>query len=66
VSERKPRICEYRKSGIIPKGLFLAGSGVMEGRKCSGRNRALDESVIKRFVYMVKASSAIWISILLS
>ena len=48
---------KYRKSGIIPKALFLAGSGVMEGRKCSGRKRALDEPVIKRFVDMVKASS---------
>jgi len=48
---------KYRKTGIIPKALFLAGSGVMEGRKCSGRKRALDEPVIKRFVDMVKASS---------
>ena len=48
---------QYRKTGIIPKALFLAGSGVMEGRKCSGRKRALDEPVIKRFVDMVKASS---------
>jgi len=48
---------KYRKSGIIPKALFLAGSGVMEGRKCSGRRRVLDEPIIKRFVDMVRASS---------
>jgi len=48
---------QYRKTGIIPKALFLAGSGVMEGRKCSGRKRVLDEPVIKRFVDMVRASS---------
>jgi len=48
---------QYRKSGIIPKPLLLAGQGIMEGRKCSGRTRALSEQVRKRFVEMVKASS---------
>jgi hypothetical protein len=48
---------QYRKSGMIPKALFLASQGVMEGRKCSGRKRVLDEAVRKRFVDMVRASS---------
>jgi len=48
---------QYRKTGIIPKPLLLAGQGIMEGRKCSGRTRALSEQVRKRFVEMVKASS---------
>lgn len=54
---KKYYLDQYRKSGIIPKALFLAGSGIMEGRKCSGRRRVLDEPIIKRFVDMVKASS---------
>ncbi len=54
---KKYYVDQYRKSGIIPKALFLAGQGVMEGRKCSGRKRVLDEPLIKRFVDMVKASS---------
>ena len=48
---------QYRKTGIIPKPLLLAGQGIMEGRKCSGRKRVLCEAVIKRFERMVKASS---------
>ena len=26
---------QYKKTGIIPKPLLLAGRGIMEGRKCS-------------------------------
>lgn len=48
---------QYRKTGAIPKALILAGRGIMEGRKCSGRKRALDPPVKKRFVEMVKASA---------
>ena len=48
---------QYRKTGIIPKPLWLAAKGIMEGRKCSGRPRALSEPIKKRFVEMVKASS---------
>ena len=48
---------QYRKTGIIPKPLLLAGQGVMEGRKCSGRKQVLCEAVKIRFVEMVKASS---------
>lgn len=48
---------QYRKTGIIPKPLLLAAKGIMEGRKCSGRPRALSEPIKKRFVQMVKASS---------
>lgn len=47
---------QYRKTGIIPQPLLLAEKGIMEGRKCSGRSRALDDQVKKRFVEMVKAS----------
>ena len=47
---------QYRKTGIIPRPLFLAGKGVMEGRKCSGRPRSLDEAVKIRFIEMVKSS----------
>lgn len=46
----------YRKAGIIPAALLLAEKGVMEGRKCSGRHRSLDETVRMRFIDMVKAS----------
>lgn len=46
----------YKRTGIIPKPLRLAGKGVMEGRKCSGRPRALSEDVKNRFIEMVKAS----------
>ncbi len=47
---------QYRKTGIIPGPLFLAEKGVMEGRKCSGRPRSLDQAVRMRFIEMVKAS----------
>lgn len=47
---------QYRKTGIIPGPLLLAGRGVMEGRRCSGRPRSLDAEVRARFVAMVKAS----------
>lgn len=48
---------QYRKSGVIPKPLLLAAKGIMEGRKCSGRPRALSEAVKNRFMDMAKASS---------
>lgn len=47
---------QYKKTGIIPKPLLLAGEGVMEGRKCSGRPRALSHDERNRFIEMVKAS----------
>jgi hypothetical protein len=47
----------YRKTGVIPEPLLLAGEGILEGRKCSGRKRALSEQVRKRFVDILKASS---------
>jgi len=47
----------YKKTGVIPKPLLLAGEGVMEGRKASGRKRVLDEQVKRRFREMVKAST---------
>jgi hypothetical protein len=47
---------QYKKTGIIPKPLLNAGQGVMEGRRCSGRPRALPDDVINRFIEMVKAS----------
>lgn len=48
---------QYRKTGIIPKPLLLAGKGIMEGRKCSGRPLVLTDQIKKRFVDMVKAST---------
>jgi len=48
---------QYRKTGIIPRPLILAGKGVMEGRKCSGRPRSIDDRTKKRFIEMVKSSS---------
>ncbi len=48
---------QYCKTGVIPKPLLLAGQGIMEGRKCSGRKQVLSQEVKKRFVQMVKASS---------
>ena len=48
---------QYRKTGIIPKPLLLAGQGIMEGRKCSGRRKSLTDQIKKRFVEMIKASS---------
>jgi hypothetical protein len=47
----------YRKTGLIPKPLLLAGKGIMEGRKASGRKRVLDGQVKRRLVEMLKASS---------
>ena len=47
---------QYQKTGIIPKPLLLAGQGILEGRKCSGRSRVLSEAVVKRFIEMVVAS----------
>ncbi len=47
---------KYKKSGVIPGPLLLAGEGVMEGRKCSGRPRTLSEPVKERFVEMIEAS----------
>lgn len=47
----------YRKSGVIPKPLILAGQGIMEGRKCSGRRRSLTGQIKKRFIEMVIAST---------
>ena len=47
---------QYQKTGIIPKPLLLAEKGIMEGRKCSGRPRSLDETARKRFIEMVKNS----------
>jgi len=47
---------QYKKTGIIPGPLLLAEKGIMEGRRCSGRPRSLNEQATKRFVEMVKAS----------
>ncbi len=47
---------QYRKTGLIPAPLLLAGRRIFEGRKCSGRPRSLDIRVRKRFIEMVKAS----------
>ena len=53
---KKYYIDKYKKTGIIPKPLWLAADGIMEGRKCSGRSRALSPDVKNRFIQMVKAS----------
>jgi len=53
---KKYYVDQYKKTGLIPKPLHLAGRGVMEGRKCSGRPRALSCDVKNRFIQMVKAS----------
>lgn len=53
---KKYYVDQYKKTGIIPKPLLLAGRGIMEGRKCSGRSRALSPDVKNRFIQMVKAS----------
>ena len=53
---KKYYIDQYKKTGIIPKPLRLAGRGIMEGRKCSGRSRALSPDVKNRFIQMLKAS----------
>lgn len=47
---------QYKKTGIIPAPLLLVEKGIMEGRKCSGRPRAIDDQTKKRFIEMVKAS----------
>ncbi|MCP3965821.1 MAG: integrase [Lentisphaerae bacterium] len=47
---------QYKKTGRIPKPLLLAGHGIMDGRRCSGRPRALPNDVKNRFIEMVKAS----------
>jgi hypothetical protein len=52
---KKYYLDQYQKTGIIPKPLLLAGRGIMEGRKCSGRSRALSADVKNRFIQMVKA-----------
>jgi len=53
---KKYYVDQYKKTGIIPEPLLLAGQGVMEGRKCSGRPRVLSADVTNRFIEMVKAS----------
>ena len=53
---KKYYVDQYKKTGIIPKPLQLAGRGIMEGRKCSGRSGALSPDVKNRFIQMVKAS----------
>jgi len=52
---KKYYIDQYKKTGIIPKPLWLAADGIMEGRKCSGRSRALSPDIKNRFIEMVKA-----------
>jgi len=47
---------QYRKTGIIPAPLLLIELGIMDGRKCSGRPRSIDEQTKRRFMEMVKAS----------
>lgn len=47
---------QFKKTGIIPKPLLLAGKGIMEGRKCSGRSQVLSKNEKKRFLEMVEAS----------
>jgi len=54
---KKYYLDQYRKTGMIPAPLLLAGKGILEGRKCSGRPRALDLRVRERFIEMVKASA---------
>ncbi len=53
---KKYYLDKYIKTGVIPGPLLLAGRGIMEGRKCSGRPQVLCEHVKKRFVVMAKAS----------
>ncbi len=47
---------QYKKTGIIPAPLLLAEKGIMEGRKCSGRPRSIDDQTKRRFIEIVKAS----------
>ncbi len=54
---KKYYLDQYRKTGLIPMPLLLAGKGILEGRKCSGRPRALGPKVRERFIEMVKASA---------
>jgi hypothetical protein len=51
---KKYYIDQYKKTGIIPKPLWLAADGIMEGRKCSGRSRALSPDIKNRFIQMVE------------
>jgi hypothetical protein len=53
---KKYYVDQYKKTGIIPKPLLLAGRGIMEGRKCSGRPRGLSSDVKNRFIQMIKAA----------
>ena len=53
---KKYYLDQYKKTGIIPKPLLLAGRGIMEGRKCSGRPPALSCDEKNRFIQMLKAS----------
>lgn len=46
----------YRRTGVIPRPLLLAGKGIMEGRKCSGRPRVIPKNIVHRFIEMVQAS----------
>jgi transposase len=48
---------QYKKTGIIPAPLLLVEKGIMDGRRCSGRPRSIDEQTKRRFIEMVKASS---------
>lgn len=48
---------QYKKTGIIPAPLLLlVETGIMEGRRCSGRPRSIDEQTKRRFIEIVKAS----------
>ena len=47
----------YKKTGVIPGALHLAGKGILEGRKLSGRARVLPCEVKQRFTRMVEASA---------
>jgi len=48
---------QYKKTGMIPAPLLLVEKGIMDGRKCSGRPRSIDEQTKRRFIKMVKDSS---------
>ena len=48
---------QYKKTGIIPTPLLLVEKGIMDGRKCSGRPRSINEQTKRRFIEMVRASS---------
>jgi hypothetical protein len=47
---------QYQKTGLIPKPLLMAGQGLLDGRKCSGRTRVISDEIAKRFKEMVIAS----------